>query len=73
MNEPRVSGEQINDMTMEVSFILTKYGVKGYEYNECLNALRSSIQNSLSFNSTNHDPMLGHGVNWREIREKLTK
>lgn len=72
MENPRVSWAKINEITMAVSLTLTKFGLDGYQYNECCNRLRCAIQESFEFMNYNYCPMLGHGVNWVKLREEMS-
>lgn len=70
VERPRINWAKVNEMTIDAAIALEGHGIDGYQYNECLNVLRRMIQESLDFNGENYCPMLGHGVNWRELREK---
>jgi hypothetical protein len=67
---PRIDWDKMNEITMDVALLLETYGIDGYQYNECLNILRASLQQSFEMNSLNFDPMLGGGK-WADLREKL--
>ena len=72
MESPRISWAKVNEITMALSLILTKFGLDGYQYNECCNNLRCRIQENFEFMNYNYCPMLGHGVNWVKLREEVS-
>lgn len=73
MENPRIGWDKVNEMTMAVSIVLTKFGLDGYQFNEVCNNLRIKLQENFEFNNYNYCPMLGHGVDWIKLREELTE
>lgn len=67
---PYLTYDKINQITVEVAELLERHGVRGYEYSECMNVLRSSLQNSFNMNSVAYDKTLGGG-DWQKHREQL--
>jgi dihydrofolate reductase len=68
--KPVLTYDKINELTAEVALLLERHGVGGYEYSECMNVLRSSLQRSFEMNGVAYDRTLG-GTDWKQLKEAL--
>lgn len=68
--DPILTFDKISEIAMDLSLKLTDMGISGYEYNECMNCLRSRLVESFAMNSVAHDRTTMGRVDWLKLREE---
>jgi dihydrofolate reductase len=71
--KPVLTFEKISEIAMELSLKLTALGIDGYQYNECMNMLRSRLLDSFEFNCVPHDNTRMGMVDWIALREEMSR
>jgi dihydrofolate reductase len=67
---PILSFDKISEIAMDLSLKLTDLGIDGYQYNECMNCLRSNLVESFSMNSVAHNATTMARIDWIKLREE---